>query len=79
MQRRSWGYVIAGMLSVKGPLYTLILAINTILVEQAALAPKGELLQWAGLTALGLLASLALFLNMGSASLLAGKLQRKTA
>lgn len=58
---------------------TLILAINTILVERAALAPKGELPQWAGLTALGLLASLALFLNMGSAGLQAQKLRRKTA
>ena len=27
MKRQPWGYVIAGILSVKGPLYTLILTV----------------------------------------------------
>ncbi len=60
MQHKPWGYVIAGMLCVKGPLYTLILAVNTLLVIQRGLADGGELPLWIILTGLGLIAS-ALF------------------
>jgi hypothetical protein len=64
MQRRPWGYVIAGVLSVKAPLYTLILSINTVLVARAGLADGGELPLWVTLTVLGLLAGVALYANM---------------
>ncbi len=64
MKRQPWGYVIAGILSVKGPLYTLILAINTILVMEAGLASAAELPLWITLTTLGLIASGLLYGNM---------------
>lgn len=64
MQRRPWGYVIAGILSIKGPLYTLILTINTLLVARAGLAGAGEAALWVPLTVLGLLAGILLFANL---------------
>jgi len=35
MKRKPWGFVIAGIVNVKGPLYTFILFTNTILVMKA--------------------------------------------
>ena len=63
-KRLPWGYVIAGILSVKGPLYTLILALNSILVSQAGLTETSELPLWGTLTVLGCLAGWLLFKNM---------------
>jgi hypothetical protein len=63
-KRNPWGYVVAGILSVKGPLYTLILGVNTALVMKAGLGGSGELPLWITLTVLGLLASAALYRNM---------------
>ena len=37
MKRQPWGYVVAGILSVKGPLYTLVLGVNSVLVMSAGL------------------------------------------
>ncbi len=64
MKRQPWGFVIAGILSVKGPLYTLVLAINTVLVMNAGLATAAELPLWVMLTLLGSLASGLLYGNM---------------
>ncbi len=64
MKRQPWGYVIAGILGVKGPLYTLVLAVNTVLVMNAGLAGASELPLWITLTLLGLLASGLLYGNM---------------
>jgi hypothetical protein len=64
MKREPWGFVIAGILSVKGPLYTLVLAVNTVLVMKAGLATEAELPLWVTLTLLGLLASGLLYGNM---------------
>lgn len=64
MKRQPWGYVVAGILSVKGPLYTLILAVNTVLVMNAGLGGIGELPLWVTLTLLGSLASALLYGNM---------------
>ncbi len=64
MKRRPWGYVIAGILSVKGPLYTFILSLNTVLVMRAGLGGNGELPLWAMLTVLGLIASGLFYGNM---------------
>ena len=64
MKRQPWGFVIAGILSIKGPLYTLVLAINTVLVMKAGLGGAGELPLWVTLTLLGLLASGLLYGNM---------------
>jgi hypothetical protein len=64
MKRQPWGYVIAGIINVKGPLYTFILLVNTILVMRAGLGGEGELPLWATLTALGLIASGLFYGNM---------------
>jgi hypothetical protein len=64
MKRQPWGYVLAGILSVKGPLYTLILAVNSLLVVNAGISQTSELPLWGSLTVLGLIASAFLFGNM---------------
>ncbi|MFZ5821466.1 MAG: hypothetical protein ACOYYJ_16335 [Chloroflexota bacterium] len=64
MKRQAWGYVIAGILNVKGPLYTLVLAINSILVYNAGITQTSELPLWGTLTALGLIASVLFYANM---------------
>lgn len=67
MKRKPWGYVIAGILSVKGPLYTLILSVNTILASKAGLASGGELPLWITLTLLGLVSCALLYGNVEKA------------
>ena len=64
MKRAPWGYVIAGILNVKGPLYTLVLAINSILVVRAGISQTSELPLWGTLTVLGLIASGLFYFNM---------------
>jgi hypothetical protein len=64
MKRKPWGYVIAGILNVKGPLYTLVLAVNSILVVNAGITQTSELPLWGTLTALGLIASVLFYANM---------------
>lgn len=64
MKRKPWGYVIAGILNVKGPLYTLVLAVNSILVMRAGISQTNELPLWGTLTALGLVASVMFYGNM---------------
>ncbi len=64
IQRKPWGFVIAGIVSVKGPLYTLILSVNSILVLNAGLTKSSELPLWGTLTALGLLASVLYYANL---------------
>ncbi len=64
MQRRPWGYVISAILSVKGPLYTLVLAMNSILVVRAGISETSELPLWGTLTILGLIASVLFYANL---------------
>jgi len=64
MKRKSWGYVIAGIINVKAPLYTFILAVNTVLVMRSGLDSGGELPLWITLTTLGLIASALFYGNM---------------
>lgn len=66
MKRQPWGYVVAGILSVKGPLYTLVLAVNSLLVVRAGISQTSELPLWGTLTVLGLVAGALLFGNMKS-------------
>lgn len=63
-KRQPWGYVVAGILNVKGPLYTLVLAVNSILVVNAGISQTSELPLWGTLTALGLLASGLFYFNV---------------
>lgn len=64
MKRQPWGYVVAGILSIKGPLYTLVLAVNSLLVVRAGISQTSELPLWGTLTVLGLIACALLFGNM---------------
>lgn len=64
IKRNPWGYIIAGILSVKGPLYTLILGLNSVLVMNAGLTETSEMPIWGTLTVLGLVAGALLFGNM---------------
>jgi hypothetical protein len=64
MKRKPWGVVIAGILNVKGPLYTLVLAVNSILVVNAGISKTSELPLWGTLTVLGLIASVLFYANM---------------
>ncbi len=66
MKRQPWGYVVAGILSIKGPLYTLVLAVNSLLVVRAGISQTSELPLWGTLTVLGLIAGALLFANMKS-------------
>ena len=66
MKRQPWGYVIAGILSVKGPLYTLVLAVNSVLVVNAGISETSELPLWGTLTVLGLIASVLFYVKMRS-------------
>jgi len=66
-KRQPWGYAIAGILSVKGPLYTLVLAVNSILVVNAGISETSELPLWGSLTVFGLAAGALLFGNIKSA------------
>ena len=64
LKRKPWGVVIAGILNVKGPLYTLVLAVNSILVVNAGISETSELPLWGTLTVLGLIASVLFYVNM---------------
>jgi hypothetical protein len=64
IQGRPWGNVLAGILSIKGPLYTLILTVNTLLVANKGLASAGELILWIPLTILGSIAGLLVYRNI---------------
>ncbi len=68
MKRQPWGYVVAGILSIKGPLYTLVLAVNSLLVVRAGISQISELPLWGTITVLGLIAGALLFGNMRPSS-----------
>lgn len=68
MKRQPWGYVIAGIINVKGPLYTFILAVNSVLAMNAGLTNTNELPLWGTLTVLGLIASALFYGNMERSS-----------
>lgn len=65
-KRQPWGYVVAGILNVKGPLYTLVLAVNSILVVNAGISQTSELPLWGTLTAIGLVASGLFYWNLNT-------------
>ncbi len=61
---KPWGYVIAGILSVKGPLYTLVLSVNSLLVYNRGITQSFDVPLWGTLTVLGLAAGTLLYGNM---------------
>ncbi len=66
IKRKPWGYVIADILSVKSPLYTLVLGVNSVLIMSAGLTETSELPLWGTLIVLGLVAGALLFGKMKS-------------
>jgi hypothetical protein len=67
LRRRPWGWLLAGVMSVKGSVYTLGLAVATIVVERTGVGSGAELPIWAGLTVLGALSAVLLLANLRSA------------
>ena len=58
LRRKPWGYVLAGVTTVKGALYTLVLASGSLWASQAGVeGVVGQIPLWLGLTALGLAAA----------------------
>ena len=64
MKRKPWGFVIAGIVNVKGPLYTFILFVNTVLVMKAGMGGGDEFPLWITLTLLGLVACTLFYGNI---------------
>lgn len=64
-RRRPWGYALAVILSVKGPVYTLVLWVGSIWAYRAGIEDAlTEVPLWATLTAGGTLASVSLLRSM---------------
>jgi len=53
IRRRSVGWVLAGVMSVSGTVYTLSLAVASVEVARAGVGTGSELPIWVALTALG--------------------------
>jgi hypothetical protein len=64
MKRRPWGFIITGILCVKGPLYTFVLTVNTLLTMRAGMGTGAELPLWVTLTVLGSITSILFYGNM---------------
>jgi hypothetical protein len=65
LKRKPWGYVLAGISTVKGPVYTLVLTVSGLwIVNSGASDATGEIFLWPCLTVVGLLAGAFLFGNM---------------
>lgn len=68
LQRKPWGYVLAGISTVKGPAYTLVLTVGSLWAANSGIADAStEIPIWLFLTLFGLIASALLFGNMENA------------
>ena len=66
LQRNPWGYVLAAVATVKGPLYTLVLTVDSLWAMKAGYADAGaEIPLWLTLTVLGLIASALFYGSLG--------------
>ncbi len=64
-RRQPWGYVIAGMASIQGALYLLVLSVNSIVaVRRGFVATPGELPIWGTLTVFMTAVAVALLANV---------------
>jgi len=69
LQRKPWGYVLAGILTVKGSAYTLALTAGSLWAARAGVeGAAAEAPLWILLTVLGLAASVLLYANMNPES-----------
>lgn len=65
LQRKPWGYVLAGISTVKGPVYTLALTAGSLWAAKAGVeGAAAETPLWVFLTALGLIAGVLLYGNL---------------
>jgi len=66
LQRKPWGFVLAGISTIKGPLYTLVLTAGSLWAANVGVKGAGsEVPLWITLTVLGLIASLLFYRNIG--------------
>jgi hypothetical protein len=65
VRRRALGFVVAGVMSVGGSLYTLTLAAPSVEVARQGVGADSELPVWAGLTVLGAATAFLLFAGTG--------------
>jgi hypothetical protein len=64
LQRKPWGFLLAGVATVKGPLYTLVLVMDSLWASKAGVPDiAGEIPLWLTLSVLGLVASALRYLN----------------
>jgi hypothetical protein len=67
LQRKAWGFVLAGVYTVKGPLYTLVLTAGSLWAANAGVEGAGaEVPLWITLTLLGLVANMLFYRNLKS-------------
>jgi hypothetical protein len=65
LQRKPWGYILAGISTVKGPAYTLVLTSGSLWAANAGVpGTSTEIPIWIFLTVIGAIAGAALFGNM---------------
>jgi hypothetical protein len=65
LQRKPWGYILAGILTFKGPAYTLVLALSSGWAARMGLPNVAtEIPIWVGLTLFGLIANGLLLGNL---------------
>jgi len=65
IKRKPWGYVLAGILTIKGPLYTIVLTAGSLWAANAGVLGVAEQMPlWVGLTVLGLIACGLFYGNM---------------
>jgi hypothetical protein len=65
LQRKPWGYVLAGISTVKGPLYTLALTVGSSWGSRAGVpGVGGEIPLWVTLTVLGFIAAAIFYTSL---------------
>jgi hypothetical protein len=65
LQRKPWGFVLAGIYTVKGPLYTLVLTAGSLWGANVGVeGAGGEVPLWIMLTVLGVIAALLFYPNI---------------
>ena len=66
LRRKPWGYVLAGMTTVKGTLYTLVLSAGSFEASRAGIPDvAGQIPLWIGLTLMGGMACGLLYTRIG--------------
>lgn len=65
LQRKAWGFALAGICTVKGAMYTLVLTAGSLWASKAGVeGAGGEIPLWVTLTALGMIAGGLFYANL---------------